>query len=76
MKIENIPAYIKSKSLKEAREEINDILLKLENKNLDFNSIEQEYKKLIILNKHIEYLFKEKSREISNIQKTKFDDKK
>ena len=76
MKNENIPAYIKSKSLKEAREEINDILLKLENKNLDFNSIEQEYKKLIILNKHIEYLFKEKSREISNIQKTKFDDKK
>ena len=56
MKIENIPADIKSKSLKEAREEINDILLKLENKNLDFNSIEQEYKKLIILNKHIEYL--------------------
>ena len=76
MKIENIPAYIKSKSLKEAREEINDILLKLENKNLDFNSIEQEYKKLIILNKHIEYLFKEKSRELSNIQKTKFNDKK
>ena len=76
MKIENIPANIKSKSLKEAREEINDILLKLENKNLDFNSIEQEYKKLIILNKHIEYLFKEKSREISNIQKTKFNDKK
>ena len=76
MKIENIPANIKSKSLKEAREEINDILLKLENKNLDFNSIEQEYKKLIILNKHIEYLFKEKSREISNIQKNKFDDKK
>ncbi len=76
MKIENIPANVKSKSLKEAREEINDILLKLENKNLDFNSIEQEYKKLIILNKHIEYLFKEKSREISNIQKTKFDDKK
>ncbi len=76
MKIENIPANIKCKSLLDAREEINDILLKLENKNLDFNSIEQEYKKLIILNKHIEYLFKEKSREISNIQKTKFDDKK
>ena len=29
MKIENIPADIKSKSLKEAREEINEILLKL-----------------------------------------------
>ena len=30
MKIENIPADIKSKSLKEAREEINEILSKLE----------------------------------------------
>ena len=35
MKIENIPADIKSKSLKEAREEINQILAKLESKNLD-----------------------------------------
>ena len=30
MKIENIPADIKSKSLKEARDEIDEILLKLE----------------------------------------------
>ncbi len=30
MKIENIPADIKSKSLKEARDEINEILVKLE----------------------------------------------
>ena len=35
MKIENIPADIKSKSLKEAREEINEILTKLESRNLD-----------------------------------------
>ena len=31
MKIENIPADIKSKSLKEAKDEINEILSKLEN---------------------------------------------
>ena len=31
MKIENIPADIKSKSLKEARDEIDEILIKLEN---------------------------------------------
>ena len=37
MKIENIPADIKSKSLKEARDEINEILTKLENENLDLN---------------------------------------
>ena len=36
MKTENIPADIKSKSLKEARNEINEILIKLESKNLDF----------------------------------------
>ena len=65
MKIENIPADIKSKSLKEAREEINNILIKLESENLDFNSLEKEYKRLINLNNHIENLFKLKSKEIS-----------
>ena len=54
MKSENIPADIKSKSLKEARDEINEILVKLENKNLDFDTIEEEYKRLVKLNKHIE----------------------
>ena len=65
MKTENIPADIKSKSLKEARKEINDILIKLESNNLDFETIEKEYKRLIELNKHIEALFKIKSKEIS-----------
>ncbi len=45
MKIENIPADIKSKSLKQAREEIDEILVKLESKNLDLSSIENEYKR-------------------------------
>ena len=66
MKTENIPGDIKSKSLKEAREEVNAILLKLENENLDLNIIENQYKRLIELNKHIENLFKKKSKEISN----------
>ena len=65
MKTENIPADNKSKSLKEARKEINDILIKLESNNLDFETIEKEYKRLIELNKHIEALFKIKSKEIS-----------
>ena len=46
MKIENIPADIKSKSLKEAKEEINEILTKLESQNLDFNTIENSYKRV------------------------------
>ena len=48
MKIENIPADIKSKSLKEARDEINEILIKLENEKEDFKALEKEYKRLII----------------------------
>ncbi len=64
MKIENIPADIKSKSLKEARDEINEILIRLESKNLDLNNTQVEYQRLIYLNKHVEYLFKKKSKEI------------
>ena len=65
MKIENIPAEIKSKSLKEAREEINEILTKLENENIDLASVEDTYKRLISLKKHVENLFKFKSKETS-----------
>ena len=66
MKTENIPADIKSKSLKEAKEEINEILAKLESENLDLNSIEVEYKRLMNLNKHIESIFKIKAKKITN----------
>ena len=66
MKIENIPADIKCKSLKEAKDEISEILDKLEAKDLDLNSIEETYKRLIILNKHVENLFKLKSKKISD----------
>ena len=63
MKIENIPAEIKSKSLKEAREEINEILVKLESDNYYLKSAENIYKRLIYLNKHIDELFKKKFKE-------------
>ena len=66
MKIENIPADIKSKSLKEAKEEISEILNKLESQNLDLNSSEVQYKRLIYLNKHVENLFKIKSKKLSS----------
>ena len=65
MKIENIPAEIKSKSLKEARDEINEILIKLESNNFDLKSVENIYKRLIYLNKHVENLFKIKAKDIS-----------
>ncbi len=66
MKIENIPAEIKSKSLKEARDEINEILTKLENEDFDLNKTEEMYKRLINLNKHVENLFRTRSKKILN----------
>jgi len=77
MKNENIPADVKSKSLKEARDEINDILNKLESKDADLTSSVDDYKRLIQLNHHIDRLFKKKVKEISSITKEiKKNDKK
>ena len=74
MKIKNIPADVKSKSLKEARDEIDRILVKLETKNLNLSNIEKEYKRLINLNKHVETLFKKKSKEVNNLKEINIDD--
>tara|TARA_A100001011_G_scaffold360363_1_gene407596 strand:- start:3618 stop:3851 length:234 start_codon:yes stop_codon:yes gene_type:complete len=77
MKNENIPAEVKSKSLKEARNEINDILDKLEGKDVDLAGSIEDYKRLIQLNNHIDLLFKKKVKEISSITKlAKKNDKK
>jgi len=69
MKNENIPAELKSKSLKEVRDEIDDILDKLESKNADLSNSIEDYKRLIQLNNHIDKLFKKKVKEISTIKK-------
>ena len=66
MKFENIPADIKSKSLKEAKDEINEILIKLESKNINLDNVENEYKRLISLNKHVENIFRMKAEKLSN----------
>jgi exonuclease VII small subunit len=77
MKNENILADIKSKSLKEARDEINNILNKLEDKDTDLASSIGDYQRLVQLNKHIDLLFKKKVRELSHITKdSKNNDKK
>ena len=69
MKNENIPADIKSKSLKEAREEIDEILTKLENEDTNLGNSLSDYQRLIHLNKHMDELFKKKFKEISNKNK-------
>ena len=71
MKIENIPADIKSKSLKEAKEEINEILSKLENKERNLEDYQSDYHRLVQLNKYVDELFKKKFKEIS--QKKTYD---
>ena len=74
MKTENIPADIKSKSLKEARDEIDEILVKLESKNFDLSNLENDYKRLINLNKHVQALFKRKSKELTYSKEINLDD--
>ena len=69
MKNENIPADVKSKSLKEARDEINEILNKLESKDVDLASSMSDYQRMIQLNKHIDLLLRKKIKDISSMGK-------
>tara|TARA_B100001121_G_C18126693_1_gene361501 strand:- start:128 stop:337 length:210 start_codon:yes stop_codon:yes gene_type:complete len=69
MKNENIPGDIKSKSLKEAREEIDKILNKLENQATNLEQSVNDYQRLIYLNKHIDLLFKKKFKQLSDKKK-------
>ena len=65
MKTENIPADIKSKSIKEARDEINEILSKLEKNDADLEASAKDYERLIKLNRYVDLLFKEKFKNIN-----------
>ena len=69
MNTENIPDEAKSKSIKEIREEINQILEKLESKDTNLPESMNEYARLISLNKKIDLLFKKRSKEISSVGK-------
>ena len=70
MKDKNFPGDIKSQSISELTEEVNDIIEQLENeKNLE-NSI-NEYQKLLKLNNFIEKKFHKTNKEISEVTKSK-----
>ena len=74
MKNENIPENIKSKSIKEIKDEINQILEKLESEETNLSDSMNDYARLISLNKRIDSLFKKRNKEISSIgKKTKKD---
>tara|TARA_Y100001970_G_scaffold42217_1_gene52572 strand:+ start:4049 stop:4264 length:216 start_codon:yes stop_codon:yes gene_type:complete len=66
MKTKNIPTDIKSKSINDAKSEILDILQRLENDKLDLEGSKKDYDRLMILNNHVDNLFKEKLNEIRN----------
>ncbi len=69
MKMKNIPHNTKSKSIKEAKDEINDILNKLEKNDAVLEDYNKNYQKLIKLNTYIESLYKDELKKISNLKK-------
>jgi len=69
MKTKNILDSIKSKSIKETKKEINQILEKLESQNTNLSDSIDDYKRLIDLNKYVDIYFKKKSKKISLIGK-------
>ena len=64
MKLKKIPADITSKSIKEAQNEIKDIIEKLENTELNLEKSAEQYNRMMYLNFHIQELFKKKAKEI------------
>ena len=76
MKTKNILADVKSKSIKEVKEEINDILQKLEKNDVDLANSVEDYKRLIQLNNYVDFLFKKRLKETSQMDKKISNDKK
>ena len=64
MKLKNIPADIRTKSIKEAQNEIKEIITKLENAETDLENSMEQYNRMIYLNFHIQEQFKKKANEI------------
>ena len=64
MKSKNIPADIRAKSIKEAQNEIKQIIEKLENSETNLEDSMELYNRMMQLNYHIQDQFKQKSNEI------------
>ena len=71
MKTKNIPPDIKSKSINDAKSEIMDILERLEKDNTNLEGSKQDYERLLLLNDHVDNLFKEKLSDIRSTGKKK-----
>ena len=66
MKSEKIPVDIKSKSIKEAQNEIKEIVTNLENTKTNLEESMDKYNRMMQLNFHIRELFKKKLTEIKD----------
>ena len=64
MKSKNIPPDIRAKSIKEAQNEINEIIERLENKETNLENSIELYNRMMQLNNHIQDKFKKKASEI------------
>ena len=73
MKSKNIPADISTKSLKEAQNEIKEIINKLDDANTNLEESIEQYDRMIHLNYHIKEQFKKKADEI---KRSKLDESK
>ena len=71
MKTKNIPPDIKSKSINEAKIEISDILKRLEDNEIDLENSKKDYERLLLLNSHVDNVFKEKLNKIHSMGKKK-----
>ena len=71
MKSKNIPADIGVKSIKEAQNEIKEIIEKLENEATNLEDSMGQYNRMIQLNYHIQDQFKQKSNEIKQFTLSK-----
>jgi exonuclease VII small subunit len=66
MKSKSIPADIKIKSVKEAQNEIKEIILNLESRETNLEESMDKYNRMMHLNQHIQEQFKNKLREIKS----------
>ena len=64
MKSKNIPVDIGTKSIKEAQNEIKQIIEKLENTKINLEDSIEQYNRMIQLNYHIQDQFRKKANEI------------
>ena len=64
MKSKNIPADIRTKSIKEAQNEIKEIIEKLENTETNLEDSIEQYDRMMRLNYHIQDQFRQKANEI------------